>query len=103
MKPEKEALPFAFVTDGFDAELSVMGLTVLRDKLGVLPPYDAMLLGRPGLCRDKPKVCETLAELEGQIDLARMQALNGSVDQDHRDPSQVARAFLTEVVRSGLD
>jgi osmoprotectant transport system permease protein len=81
----------AFSTDG---RIAAHGLVLLRDERGVIPPYDAVVLASARLARERPDVVAALAELEGALDLATMQRLNGAVDQEGRTPESVARAWL---------
>lgn len=81
----------AYSTDGRIASLK---LRALVDDRGAIPPYDALILGRPGLCADQPGVCATLRRLSGAIDEDRMRGLNRSVDETHASPARTAQGFL---------
>jgi len=81
----------AFSTDG---RIASYGLRLLEDDRGVIPPYDAIVLVRPGLAAAEPDVVSALGELSGRIDASTMQQLNGAVDAGGRSPAQVARDFL---------
>lgn len=81
----------AYSTDG---RIAAGKLRLLADDRHVIPPYDAVLLARPGLARERPRVWAALRELVGRIDQPTMQRLNLAVDQDHRPPAEVAAAFL---------
>lgn len=81
----------AYSTDG---RIAALKLRLLTDDRQVIPPYDAVLLARPGLAHDRPRVWAALRELVGRIDQPTMQRLNLAVDQEHRPPAEVAAAFL---------
>ena len=81
----------AYSTDG---RIASLGLRVIRDDRGVIPPYDAIVLASPMLSRDRPDVVEALRRLAGTIDAARMQEMNDAVDAGGQAPAAVARAFL---------
>jgi osmoprotectant transport system permease protein len=80
----------AFSTDG---RIAALGLRLLRDELGVIPPYDAIVLASPRFQRDWPELMQAVATLEGRIDAASMQRMNGAVDQDGELPGVVAARF----------
>jgi osmoprotectant transport system permease protein len=77
-----------------DGRIDASGLVTLEDDRGAIPPYDAVVLASPRLSREAPDVVEAVSRLEGEIDVARMRALNRMVDEDGRTPSEAARAFL---------
>lgn len=82
----------AFSTDG---RIAAYDLRVLVDDRGAIPPYDAVILARPGLEHEHPAVVEALASLRGAIDADQMRRMNLSVDQDGESPARVAERFLT--------
>lgn len=82
----------AYSTDGRIASLD---LRVIEDDLGVIPPYDTILLASPGLAEADPKLLEALGEqFEGAIDAREMQGMNFAVDDKKLSPRKVASAFL---------
>ncbi len=81
----------AYSTDG---RIASLGLALLRDDRGVVPPYDAIVLASPGLARRHPEVVEALEALAGRIDEPTMQQMNGAVDEHGLAPAEVARRFL---------
>jgi len=87
----------AFSTDG---RIAALGLVLLEDDRGAIPPYDAIVLGRPHLAEERPRVVEALTGLLGRIDAERMRRMNLAVDRDGREPAEVAREFLAGL-RSG--
>ncbi len=84
----------AFSTDG---RIAAHDLVTLLDDRGAIPPYDAVVLVGRALSERRPQVVAALAALEGRIDVARMRAMNGAVDEAGRTPSAVAEAFLAEL------
>ena len=87
----------AYSTDG---RIAAYSLTIVADDRGVIPPYDAIVLARPGLASEHPEVLDALAGLDGRIDEARMQTMNHAVDERGRTPGDVARGFLEALRRS---
>lgn len=81
----------AYSTDG---RIAAYSLALLVDDRGVVPPYDAIVLARPGLAAEFPELLSALSQLEGRIDEERMQALNHEVDVVGRTPADVAGDFL---------
>lgn len=83
----------AFSTDG---RIAALGLRVLRDELQVIPPYDAIVLASPRFQREWPALLAAVAALEGRIDAAAMQRMNGAVDRGGELPTAVAARFRAE-------
>jgi osmoprotectant transport system permease protein len=81
----------AFSTDG---RIEAFDLRVLRDDRAVIPPYDAIVLVRPGLATDAPNAVEALRGLAGLIDAPAMRRMNLAVDSGGRAPAAVAAEFL---------
>lgn len=88
----------AFSTDG---RIAAFGIRLLEDDRGVIPPYDAIVLAGRRLAARAPDVVDALRELDGAIDLARMQGLNLRVDRDGEAPRDVARDFARDLAASG--
>ena len=86
----------AFSTDG---RIAAYDLRLLEDELGVIPPYDAIVLAGPGFQRDWAGLVAALAELGGTIDAAAMQSMNAAVDQDGESPAAVATRFRSGIGR----
>jgi osmoprotectant transport system permease protein len=84
----------AFSTDG---RIPALDITLLEDDLGVIPPYDAIVLAGPRLSHELPQVIEALQPLLGAIDAGAMQRMNRAVDLEGRSPARVAREFLEEL------
>ncbi len=81
----------AFSTDG---RLAAHEVRLLDDDLGVIPPYDALILAGPRLLAETPEVAGALRALDGAIDAPAMQRMNLAVDRDGVSPREVARRFL---------
>jgi len=86
----------AFSTDG---RIAAFDLRVLRDDRGVIPPYDAIVLARPGLAEERPRVVEALRGLAGRIDAPAMRRMNRDVDRAGAPPAKVAHRFLEQELR----
>ncbi|MEE2678216.1 MAG: glycine betaine ABC transporter substrate-binding protein [Myxococcota bacterium] len=81
----------AYSTDG---RIAAYDLVLLEDDQGVIPPYDAIVLARPGLARERPEVLAALRPLVGAIDAGAMQRMNLAVDGAGEAPGAVAQRFL---------
>jgi osmoprotectant transport system permease protein len=79
-----------------DSRIPGYNLAILRDDRSFFPPYHAAPVVRGELLRSYPEVAEALAPLLGILDEPEMQALNYRVDQEKRDPADVAGEFLRE-------
>ncbi len=84
----------AYSTDGF---IQRYDLVVLQDDRSFFPPYQAAALVGAALWRDRPGAVETLTELSGTLDDARMRALNRRVEVDGEPVGDVARDALAGV------
>jgi osmoprotectant transport system substrate-binding protein len=78
-------------TDGL---IPALDLFVLEDDRHYFPPYEAVPVIRKETLDRHPEIGPALKELAGTISDAEMQALNYSVDGQHRDVEVVAREFL---------
>jgi len=76
-----------------DGPIQPLHLTVLADDRHYFPPYDAVPLFREEAYRRWPQMRAAVAELAGKVDAQEMQAMNGAVDGQHRDPAAVVREF----------
>ncbi len=81
----------AFATDG---RIPALNLVILQDDQRFFPPYFAASVVRQDLLSKDPKVADTLNKLGGKINDQTMAGLNLQVDQDKKEPIDVARAFL---------
>jgi osmoprotectant transport system permease protein len=86
----------AYTSDG---RLEKYGLVLLKDNLGVLPSYDAILLvsakaaAKPGLI----EALKPLVQGGGAIDNATMQEANRQVDVEGKSPRRVALELLEAI------
>ena len=81
----------AYSTDG---RILSYDLAVLEDDRGAIPPYEAVILARPGLAASMPSVAAALASLGGAISSEAMRRMNAAVDAEGKSPRAVAEAFL---------
>ena len=78
----------AYSTDG---RIAAHGFAVLDDPRAVIPPYDAVLLARPGLALERPTLVAAIRErVCGAIDADAMRELNRLVDAEGRSPDEAA-------------
>ncbi|WP_300554377.1 ABC transporter permease/substrate-binding protein [Maricaulis sp.] len=83
----------AYTTDG---RIAAYDLVVLNDPLGVLPPYDAVILLSPEAAA-RAGLADALAPLVGAIDSTDMREANRLVDLERQTPSQAAGWLLNEI------
>ncbi|MCE2392585.1 MAG: ABC transporter permease/substrate-binding protein [Proteobacteria bacterium] len=81
----------AYSTDG---RIAAYDIALLEDDLGVIPPYDALVLASARLRSTRPEVVDALRELEGALDENAMRRLNLRVDRGGEAPRSAARDFL---------
>lgn len=86
----------AFSTDGL---LRRFDLVVLEDDRRFFPSYFCAPVVRKAILEAHPEVGEVLGRLAGQISDAEMTEMNYLVDEERRDPEDVALEFLK---RKGL-
>ncbi len=88
----------AYSTDG---RIAAYGLRVLVDDREVIPPYDAVVLARPGFSRARPGLANALRALEGRLSAELMRTLNAGVDLAGETPEAVAAAWLASCLEPG--
>lgn len=81
----------AFSTDGL---LKKFDLVVLEDDKNYFPSYFCAPVVRKATLEKYPIIAEVLGKLEGQITDEEMTEMNYLVDEELRDPKDVAREFL---------
>ncbi|HEY6346845.1 MAG TPA: glycine betaine ABC transporter substrate-binding protein [Bryobacteraceae bacterium] len=86
----------SYATDG---HLVSPKFAVLADDRGVFAPYQAALLVRADALTGNPDLRPVLSDLSGKLSTEKVRALAAEVELKHRQPAEVASAFLTE---SGL-
>ncbi len=84
-----------------DPRIASFDLRTLRDDLGAIPPYDAVILASVDFAERYPRAAAALRALEGTIDAESMRAANLAVDRDGVSPRSAAEA-LSERLR-GVD
>jgi glycine betaine/choline ABC-type transport system substrate-binding protein len=80
--------------DATSGLIDAYGLVMLQDDRHYFPPYDAAIVARAAVLLAHPEVRDALGTLSGRITMADMRRMNRAVDAEHRDPADVARAFL---------
>jgi osmoprotectant transport system permease protein len=83
----------AYTTDG---RIAAYDLVVLNDPLGVLPPYDAVILLSPEAAA-RAGLADALAPLVGAIDSTDMREANRLVDLERQTPAQASGWLLNEI------
>lgn len=83
----------AFSTDGL---LQKFDLVVLEDDKNFFPSYFCAPVVRGEILKRHPEVAEVLGLLAGRITDAEMTRMNYLVDEERRDPRDVALEFLKE-------
>lgn len=79
-----------------DGRIPALDLYVLEDDLNFFPPYHAAPIVRQDLLEKAPEVEDILNKLAGQISNESMQQMNYDVDEEGKEPVDVARDFLKE-------
>lgn len=83
----------AYSTDGL---LKKFDLAMLEDDKNFFPPYYAVPILRSGLLEEYPEIVPVLNELGEVLNNEIMISLNYQVDEERRQPEDVAREFLIE-------
>jgi len=83
----------AFATDG---RIVGLKLVTLEDDKKFFPPYFAAPVIRQDTLAKDPQIAEVLNKLGGKIDDSTMANLNLKVDQDKKEPLDVAKEFLKQ-------
>lgn len=83
----------AFGTDG---EISAFNLVVLEDDKGLFPPYQVAPVVRQETLDANPGIRDALNALAPKLTNETMQRLNYEVSGKQREPSEVAKEFLTQ-------
>lgn len=90
---EKMDIVLGYSTDG---RVASNDLVILEDDLHLFPPYDASPVITKDLLRKYPELETILLKLENEIDSTMMQELNRLSDEEHKEPTMVAKDFLKE-------
>lgn len=83
----------AYTTDG---RIPALDLVVLEDDKGFFPPYYAAPVVRNAILDENPEIADILNELGGQFSDEDMQQMNYEVDENGKEPEDVARKMLEE-------
>lgn len=83
----------AFTTDG---RIEAYELQTLKDDKGFFPPYFAAPVVNQNLFEKHPHIKGVLERLAEQISNTEMQKMNFEVDENNRQPEDVAREFLID-------
>ncbi len=85
---------YGFETDG---QIAAKDLVVLRDDRAAWPAYQvAPIVTKAFATQAGPQFAATVDHVSSLLDAKTMARLNAQVDQDKREPADVARAFLTK-------
>jgi glycine betaine/choline ABC-type transport system substrate-binding protein len=79
-----------------DGQIVALNLVTLTDDRGYFPPYQAAPVVRVSVLEKHPSVGAALAELGGTMSDAEMRRLNALADVEHKDITEIARAWLAE-------
>ncbi|MGY3777148.1 ABC transporter permease/substrate-binding protein [Isobaculum melis] len=77
-----------------DSELAEYRLTVLKDDLGLFPPYQGAPLMLASTLKKYPELEPVLGQLAGKITDAEMRQMNFEVNVNGKTPQAVAKDFL---------
>ncbi|MFD1472399.1 osmoprotectant ABC transporter substrate-binding protein [Companilactobacillus mishanensis] len=77
-----------------DGRIKSYNLKVLPDDKHFFPPYDTSMVVNNSLLKEHPDLKPLLHRLDGNISLSQMQTMNYEVDNNLREPADVAHDFL---------
>lgn len=80
---------------GTDGSLSALNLVVLSDPKGVQPVYEPAPTVRGAIYNSYPELSSILDPIFVTLDLVTLQSLNAQIAIDGKNPSDVARTYLT--------
>ena len=84
----------AFTTDGAIASDDIV---VLHDDRHLWPPYNVAPVARRSILQREPRIVRTLDAISPAITDRAAQRMNAAVESQHRDPADVASAFLAGI------
>lgn len=76
-----------------DGAIASLHMAALEDDLHYFPPYEAVPLVRRATLEEHPEVRDAIVALAGKVSEDDMRRMNSAVEGEHRDPSDVVRAF----------
>ncbi|MFC6323911.1 osmoprotectant ABC transporter substrate-binding protein [Companilactobacillus baiquanensis] len=79
-----------------DGRIKSYNLKILPDDKKFFPPYDVSMVVNNKILRDHPQLKPLLHRLDGKISLSQMQSMNYEVDNNLREPAEVAHQFLVK-------
>lgn len=79
-----------------DGRIPALDLVLLEDDQNFFPPYYAAPVVRQDLLEEAPEVRDLFDQMAGRISNEQMQSMNYEVDEEGREPVDVARDFLVE-------
>ena len=83
----------AYTTDGL---IKKFDLVILEDDKKFFPPYDAVTIVKEEALEEYPELEEVIGLLDGLITEEKMIKMNYEVDENKRNPKEVAIEFLRE-------
>lgn len=86
-----------------DGRIPLLDLVILEDDLDHFPPYYAAPVVDQELLDENPEIADLFNQLAGLFDDQMMAEMNYQVDEENREPRDVAREFLEEVGIIGGD
>ncbi len=86
----------AFTTDG---AIATDDLVVLRDDRHLWPPYNVAPVARKAVLQQQPRIVTVLDAVSPAITDRAAQRMNAEIENGHRDPADVAAAFLASASR----
>ncbi|WP_158736373.1 ABC transporter permease/substrate-binding protein [Alteribacillus sp. YIM 98480] len=79
-----------------DADMVEYDLFILEDDKNLFPPYQGAPLLKQETLDEHPQIEDILNQLSGRITNEEMQEMNYMVDYEDKDPSAVAKEYLTK-------
>ncbi|WP_010625265.1 osmoprotectant ABC transporter substrate-binding protein [Companilactobacillus versmoldensis] len=79
-----------------DGRIKSYNLKVLPDDKNFFPPYDTSMVVNNSTFKKYPELKPLLHRLDGKISVDQMQTMNYEVDNNLREPADVAKQFLTQ-------
>lgn len=79
-----------------DGRIKSYNLKILPDDKHFFPPYDTSMVVNNSLFRKYPELKPLLHRLDGKISVSQMQDMNYQVDNNLREPEDVAHEFLVK-------
>ena len=79
-----------------DGRIPLLDLVILEDDLDHFPPYYAAPVVDQELLDSNPEIADLFNQLAGLFDDEMMAQMNYEVDEENREPREVAREFLED-------